>query len=72
MKKKILFLAVFILFAVSFTSCTKDCKICKKVYYVGTTYDHEDASSEYCGLELIAIDGKSTTIGGYTVTWECN
>jgi hypothetical protein len=72
MKKKLFFLAVLILFAISFTSCEKECKTCKKVYYVGTTYDHEDASSQYCGLELAAIDGVSRTVGGFTVTWECN
>jgi len=72
MKKKILFLAVLILFAISFTSCEKECKICRKVYYIGTTYDHEDAASEYCGLELKAIEGKTATVGGFTVTWECD
>jgi hypothetical protein len=72
MKKKIIFATCLILFAFAFTSCTKTCKYCKKVYYVGSSYDHEDAESQYCGLELIAIDGTSTTVGAYTVKWECH
>jgi hypothetical protein len=55
-------------------SCEKSCKNCKKVYYTnGTTYDHADAESQYCGAELITVEATGpVTIGTYTVKWECN
>jgi hypothetical protein len=72
MKKKIIYAAILILLAIGFTACEKTCQYCKKVYYVGSTYDHEDGESQYCGLELITIQGTGpVTIGGYTVKWEC-
>ena len=74
MKKKIFFLACLVVLAAAATSCQKlgDCKNCKKVYYLGTTWDHDDLESQYCGAKLIAIDGKTLTIGAYTVKWECH
>jgi hypothetical protein len=74
MKKKLLFAAALILITVAFTSCTKTCKTCKKVYYDGSgTYLREDAAAEYCGVELIAIDGKTMDLGSLgSAKWVCN
>jgi hypothetical protein len=76
MKKKLLYLVCFCILAWAATSCdiiAKTCKNCKKVYYTGTTVDHEDAATQYCGTELVTIQATPpVTIGGYTVKWECN
>jgi len=76
MKKKILFLISFVIIACSVTSCdalSKTCKTCKKVYYVGTTVDHEDSATQYCGAELVTIEATGpVTVGSYTVKWSCN
>ena len=76
MKKKLIYLACFVVLAWAANSCdviSKDCKTCKKVYYTGTTYDHEDSATQYCGAELITIQATGpVTIGSYTVKWECN
>ena len=76
MKKKIVYLLCFLALAWSVNSCnaiSKTCKTCKKVYYVGSTVDHEDSSSEYCGTDLITIEATGpVTVGNYTVKWECN
>lgn len=74
MKKKIIF-AVFLV-AVLFMApaCEKTCKTCKKVYYDGSgNYLREDGTGEYCGVELIAIDGKTIDLGLLgTAKWDCN
>jgi aryl-alcohol dehydrogenase-like predicted oxidoreductase len=76
MKKKLLFLACFVILACSFTSCDtlmKDCKNCRKVYYSGTTRDHEDPAVQYCGTDLVVIEAKSpVTQGSLTVKYECD
>lgn len=73
MKKKIIYAVFLISIVLAAPSCQKDCKTCKKVYYVGTTRDHEDSASQYCGAELITIEATgSVTVGSYTVKWECN
>jgi hypothetical protein len=77
MKKKICYLACLVLIAFMATSCGKiagDCKNCKKVYYInGTTYDHEDPETQYCGTDLITVESTPPqTVGSYTVKWECN
>jgi hypothetical protein len=76
MKKKVLYLVCFVILACSVNSCdmlSKNCKTCKKVYYTGTTVDHEDSATQYCGTELVTIQATPpVTIGGYTVKWECN
>jgi hypothetical protein len=73
MKKKIIYALFLILFVIAAPSCSKTCKNCKKVYYTGTTYDHEDSATQYCGAELVTIEATgSRTIGSYTVKWECN
>jgi hypothetical protein len=76
MKKKFFYLLCFIGLAWAMNSCdalSKNCKTCKKVYYVGTTRDHEDSGTEYCGTELVTIQATGpVTVGNYTVKWECN
>jgi len=73
MKKKIIYAAFLILVVLAAPSCQKDCKSCKKVYYVGTTVDHEDAAAQYCGAELLLNENAgSVTVGSYTVKWQCN
>ena len=77
MKKTLIYLACVIVFTCIATSCQKilnDCKNCKKVYYTnGTTFDHEDPESQYCGTDLIAIEATGpVTYGSYTVRWECH
>jgi hypothetical protein len=73
MKKKIVYAVLFILLVIAGPSCSKTCKNCKKVYYSGTTRDHEDSATQYCGAELITIEATgSVTVGAYTVKWECN
>jgi hypothetical protein len=73
MKKKIIYAVFLILIVIAVPSCSKTCKSCKKVYYNGTTRDHEDPSYQYCGTELITIEATPPeTIGGVTVKYECN
>lgn len=76
MKKFIFFITYLVILAFSVTSCEtlmKDCKNCRKVYYSGTTRDHEDPSVQYCGTDLIAIQAKSPVVqGSLTVKYECD
>jgi hypothetical protein len=76
MKKKVFYLLCFVVLTCTINSCdalSKNCKTCKKVYYTGTTRDHEDSSTEYCGTELVTIQAtQPVTIGSYTVKWECD
>ena len=74
MKRKIIIAAAsFILITLAFSSCEDTCKVCKKVYYDGSgAYLREDAEAEYCGVELIAIDGKTINLGALgSAKWEC-
>jgi hypothetical protein len=75
MGRKLFYIAGLIFMTWSFTSCEdllKNCKVCKKVFYKGTTYLREDPETEYCGAELITIESTSPIIvGGETVKWEC-
>lgn len=76
MKKKLLYLVCFVILAWSVTACdilSKNCKNCKKVFYTGTTYDHADSETQYCGAELVTIQATGpVTVGSYTVKWECS
>jgi hypothetical protein len=74
MKRKLIIAVLFMLFAWGFTSCGKTCKTCKKVFYDGSgNYLREDAGGEYCGVELIAIDGKTVDLGSLgSAKWLCN
>ena len=73
MKKKFIYVVCFFLIVLIAPSCEKSCKTCKKVYYDDAgTYLREDGEAEYCGVELIAIDGKVVDLGALgTAKWEC-
>jgi len=74
MKKKIIYALFLIATMFLAPACEKTCKTCEKVYYDGTGTEYRrDGSGEYCGLELIAIDGKIIDLGSLgTAKWECN
>jgi hypothetical protein len=73
MKKKLLFAAVFMLVAASFTSCEKNCKTCQQNTYVDGTLETSGDSQEYCGVALTVIEATDdVTIGQTTTKWECN
>jgi hypothetical protein len=73
MKRKILYVAVLLLVAVSFNSCDKNCKVCKEVFYdKNGNFTREDAEASYCGVELLAIDGKTVDLGVLgSGKWSC-
>jgi hypothetical protein len=76
MKRKLYFVAAFLLLAWAATSCDKlgDCKTCKQVFYEkgSSTVDHEGSEAEYCGTELITMEASGTvTIGNYDTKWDC-
>jgi hypothetical protein len=73
MKRKIFYIAVLLLIAVSFNSCDKSCKVCKEVFYdKNGNFTREDAEAEYCGVELLAIDGKTVDLGVLgSGKWSC-
>jgi hypothetical protein len=73
MKRILLFAAIFLFIALSFTSCDKNCKVCAQ-----NTYDSSNklvtagSDAEYCDAELIAVETiKDVNINGMTTKWEC-
>jgi hypothetical protein len=77
MKRKIFYLVCFVVVACSINSCnaiSKNCKTCKKVYYDKSgNKTSEDSPAEYCGVELLGIDGKTVDLGALgTAKWVCN
>jgi len=73
MKKIIIYAVCFFIIVLVAPACEKTCKTCKKVYYDDAdVYLREDAEAEYCGVELIAIDGKVVDLNALgTAKWEC-
>jgi hypothetical protein len=74
MNRKLLFGAAFLFIAWAATSCEalSDCKFCKMVTTDSTTgYVIEGGETEYCGVELITIEGSSETVGTLTTTYKC-
>jgi hypothetical protein len=73
MKKILLYAAGFIFVTVSFTSCTKNCKVCQQnTYNSGGTLLTSGTDQEYCDVELLGIENtKDVTIGGVTTKWVC-
>jgi hypothetical protein len=73
MKRKLFYVAALILITISFNSCDKSCKVCKEVFYdKNGNFTREDAEAEYCGVELLAIDGKTVDLGVLgTGKWSC-
>jgi hypothetical protein len=75
MKKKLLFVFSFVALTVAFSGCEDSCKTCKRVYYDSNgNYKSEDQTeAEYCGVELLAIDGKTVDLGALgTAKWQCH
>lgn len=74
MKKKIIYAVCLFLIVLVAPSCEKSCKTCKKVYYDSAgKYEREDAAADYCGVELVAIEGKTIDLGSLgSAKWECN
>jgi hypothetical protein len=73
MRRKIFYVAVLLLIAISFNSCDKSCKVCKEVFYdKNGNKSSEGAEAEYCGVELLAIDGKTVDLGALgSGKWSC-
>jgi len=73
MKKILLFAGWFIFMTVSFTSCTKNCKVCQQNIYNSTgTLITSGTETEYCDAELLVIENtKDVTVGSQTTKWEC-
>jgi hypothetical protein len=75
MKKKLLFVAGFILIAWTFTSCEslfKNCKFCKTVTYENGNVINSGSETEYCGTDLIKKEATlDVTVGSITSKVEC-
>lgn len=73
MKKLLLYAAGFIFIATSFTSCSKNCKVCtQNTYNSSGTLVTSGTDTEYCDAELLVIENtKDVTVGGTTTKWEC-
>lgn len=72
MKKKLIFAAVFILFAFAFHACTDNCKFCKTVTYESGNVINETAETEYCGADLLAKEATpDITVGNLVTKVEC-
>lgn len=75
MKRKLFFACLLFALAVCFNSCEvlSDCKACKQVTYVDGAWDHETATSDYCGASLLSIETMDDYVNGnIRTTWECN
>ncbi|MFP4488738.1 MAG: hypothetical protein ACLFN1_05500 [Bacteroidales bacterium] len=76
MKKRILFLATFLVIAAGLTSCEEllnNCKICRLNTYEDGVLINSQKEAEYCGTELITIESTPpATIGSTTTKWECD
>ena len=74
MKKKIIFALFLVAIIFLAPACEKTCKSCVKIYFDGTGTEYRrDGAADYCGVELIAKDGKTVDLGALgTAKWECN
>jgi hypothetical protein len=72
MKKKLIFVVVFVIMAASFGSCTQNCKFCKTVTYENGNVINETAETEYCGANLITKEATpDITVGNLVTKVEC-
>jgi hypothetical protein len=73
MRRKIFYVSVLLLIASSFNSCDQSCKVCKEVFYdKNGNITSEGAEEEYCGTELLSIDGKTVDLGALgSGKWSC-
>ena len=73
MKRKLMYAAGFLFITLSFTTCTKNCKVCQQnTYNSGGTLLTAGSETEYCDASLVAIEAtKDVTVGGITTKWVC-
>jgi hypothetical protein len=75
MKKKLIYVASFILIAWSLTSCEalfKNCKFCKQVTYENGNVTNTGSETEYCGSDLVKQEAiPDVTVGALTTKVEC-
>jgi hypothetical protein len=73
MKRILIYAAGFVLVALSFTSCQKNCKVCQQnTYDSGGNTLTTGSETEYCDVALITIEAtKDVTVGGVTTKWVC-
>ena len=75
MKKKLVFLAAFILAISGLSSCEAllgNCKICSLNTYENGLQINSQSEAEYCDDDLIWVLAQPDIVAGSTVTkWEC-
>ena len=73
MKKIIMIAAGFVIMALSFTSCEKNCKVCSQnTYDSGGTLLTTGTDTQYCDASLLVIEATApVTTGGITSKWVC-
>jgi hypothetical protein len=73
MKRKLMYAAGFVFIALSFTTCTKNCKVCQQnTYNSSGTQLTTGIETEYCDASLLAIEAtKDYTLAGITTKWVC-
>ena len=73
MKRKLMYAAGFVFIALSFTTCTSNCKVCSQNdYNSGGTLIRTGSESEQCDAALIRIEATpDVTILGVTTKWVC-
>jgi hypothetical protein len=73
MKRILIYAAVFVFVALSFTSCQKNCKVCaQNSYDSGGNLLTAGSETEYCDASLLGIEAVSdVTVGGVTTKWVC-
>jgi hypothetical protein len=73
MKRKLILAAGFVFIALTFTTCTKNCKVCSQnTYNSSNVLLTTGSDTEYCDASLLAIEATSdVTVGGVTTRWVC-
>ena len=75
MKKKLLFVAAFVLLALAFNSCSvlNNCKMCALVSYENGSVINTGTETQYCGTDLLTEEAKpDVTVGTITTKHECH
>ncbi len=75
MKKKLLFVAAFVLLALSFNACSvlNNCKMCAYVQYENGSVINTGSETQYCGTDLIKQEAiPDVTVGTITTKVECH
>lgn len=73
MKRILMIAAGFVLIALSFTSCEKNCKVCSQnTYDSGGTLITTGSDTQYCDAALLGIEATApVTVLGVTTKWVC-